>query len=84
MERVVLSVENDIITADNLEPYLNEEMPMTHTGDSLKETVGNFEKRYIEKMIPEYSSTQELANALKIDKSTLTRKMQRYGIKNVY
>lgn len=84
MERVVLSFENDIITADNLEPYLNEEMPMTHTGDSLKETVSNFEKRYIEKMIPEYSSTQELANALKIDKSTLTRKMQRYGIKNVY
>ncbi len=84
MERVVLSLENDVITADKLKPYLTEEMPMGSIGGSLKEAVGDFEKKNIEKIMPDYSSTQELADALKIDKSTLTRKIKRYGIKNIY
>ncbi len=45
---------------------------------------GDFEKKYIEKIMGNYSSTQELADALQIDKSTLTRKIARYGIKNIY
>lgn len=31
-----------------------------------------------------YSRSQELADALGIDKSTLTRKMKKYRIKNIY
>lgn len=84
MERVYLSTDAVFITAAHLEPYLLDEMPMDPSGKSLKDIVGDYEKKYIEKVMGSYSSTQELANALQIDKSTLTRKIARYGIKNIY
>lgn len=84
MERVYLSTDAIFITAAHLEPYLFEEMPLDPSGKSLKDIVGDYEKKYIEKVMGNYSSTQELANALQIDKSTLTRKIARYGIKNIY
>jgi len=84
MERVYLSTDAIFITAAHLEPYLIEEMPLDPSGKSLKDIVGNYEKKYIEKVMGNYSSTQELADALQIDKSTLTRKIARYGIKNIY
>ncbi len=84
MERVYLSTDAIFITAAHLEPYLTEEMPLDPSGKSLKDIVGDFEKKYIEKIMGNYSSTQELADALQIDKSTLTRKIARYGIKNIY
>ena len=82
IERVFITVESPYITAADLEPYLIEEMPVNPAGRSLKDIVSEYEKKYIEKVMCNYSTTQELADALKIDKSTLTRKMARYGIKN--
>ena len=41
-------------------------------------------KKYLEKIMNEYSSVQELADALQIDRSTLARKFARYGIKHNY
>lgn len=84
MERVYISTDAMFITAAHLEPYLMEEMPMDPAGKPLKDIVGDYEKKYIERIMVNYSSTQELADALQIDKSTLTRKMVRYGIKNIY
>ena len=53
-------------------------------GTDLKDRVENYERRLILSQMQYYSRSQELADALGIDKSTLTRKMKKYRIKNIY
>jgi len=84
IERVYITTDATYITPSHLEPYLIEEMPRDTAAHSLKEVLGNYEKKYLEKIMNEYSSVQELADALQIDRSTLARKFARYGIKHNY
>ena len=51
---------------------------------SLKSEVEFYEKQLLLSKLPLFNSAQSLADSLKIDKSTLIRKMHRYDIKNIY
>ena len=50
----------------------------------LKENVEEYEKKLILSQMQYYTRTQDLADGLGIDKSTLTRKIKAYGIENYY
>ncbi|WP_307786842.1 sigma-54 interaction domain-containing protein [Pseudogracilibacillus auburnensis] len=54
--------------------------PSDPVAGALKERIESFEKHIIEETIPLFSSIRKAANALRVDQSTLVRKMQKYGI----
>lgn len=89
VERLVITSRSDIITslevtnqfseADTEDLFFEDNLPQ-----GLKGAVDRYEKKLIIENMKYYSRSQELADALKINKSTLTRKMKRYGIRNIY
>lgn len=87
IERLVVISEEDLIDASQLFDQFSfvALAPGGSSGEApLKQKVEEFEKRLILSQMPYYSRTQDLADSLGIDKSTLTRKMKRYQIKNTF
>lgn len=89
MERLMIAADSDVIEEKNLTEFL--ELTAEDGGyfnfpedssKSLNDRVAEFEKHAIEEMMKQCSRRQDLADLLQIDKSTLTRKMNRYGIEN--
>jgi transcriptional regulator with PAS, ATPase and Fis domain len=89
VERLVITSRSDIITSlevtnqfsevDTEDLFFEDNLPQ-----GLKGAVDRYEKKLIIENMKYYSRSQELADALKINKSTLTRKMKKYGIRNIY
>ena len=89
IERLVLTSGKNIISNLEVATQFSEvNIEGLHLGNNLiyglKDVVNRYEKAIIMKNMQYYNRSQELANALRIDKSTLTRKMKKYGIKNTY
>ena len=53
-------------------------------GSSLQECIDAYEKSIIISQMEHYKRSGELAEALGIDKSTLNRKIKKYGIPKLY
>jgi transcriptional regulator with PAS, ATPase and Fis domain len=85
VERLVVTSEPDVISgmqvAECFSDFGLEETFKDVQGGDLKSKVEAYERRLILSQMPYYSSAQALADALGINKSTLTRKMARYNIK---
>ncbi|KOS61121.1 sigma 54-interacting transcriptional regulator [Lysinibacillus agricola] len=91
VERVVLMSQHSEITMDDLqrELNLNSDSIQVSNGNTLithhlplKDQVESFEENIIREAIKIYPSIRKAAIALKIDQSTLVRKLQKYKIEN--
>lgn len=95
MERLVLQSENDVIGInDMVDIYTPQESerpgaeapfnPMNINGNagekSLKDMLSEYEKNILKSLIEEYKSPTTVAKLLKIDRSTLYRKLKGYNI----
>lgn len=68
------------ISNDKLDQQVADQAGVNLTTMSLKEKVEAYEKNIIEETLPLFPSIRKAAQSLKIDQSTLVRKMQRYRI----
>jgi PAS domain S-box-containing protein len=89
IERLVITSRENIISKDEVRNQFSglgvENVTFEDINNiGLKDAVRRYEKKLIEENLPLYNRSQDLADALKIDKSTLTRKMKKYKIKNIY
>lgn len=86
IECLIITTETDVINGEQIsELFIDFELEENFEyipGRGLKSKVSEYEKRLIISQMPYYNGTQDLADALRIDKSTLTRKMIRYNIKS--
>jgi len=91
VERVVLMSQHSEITMDDLQRELNLNSDSIQVSNSntlithhlpLKDQVESFEESIIREAIKIYPSIRKAATALKIDQSTLVRKLQKYKIEN--
>ncbi|MGG2057184.1 sigma 54-interacting transcriptional regulator [Lysinibacillus pakistanensis] len=92
VERVVLMSQHSEITMDDLQRELNlnsdSSIQVSNSNTlithhlPLKDQVESFEESIIREAIKIYPSIRKAATALKIDQSTLVRKLQKYKIEN--
>ena len=86
IERVFVSCEDDIITSQHIRKFL-EESSMTEKGSneiisgSLDEILENFEKNLLISMLNQYKKASKVSEILTVEKSTLSRKLKKYGIR---
>lgn len=85
IERLVVSIEEDNITGNIIESLLNIDSHsvfsfISDMNYSLNELTEKFEKNVIQNYMRKYHNSKELSIALGIDKTTLNRKIKRYGI----
>lgn len=88
VERLILQSMSDEITLDDVLDICGFRTKISqeqagHNIDmekSLRELMEEYEKEVITEYIHLYGRTQTAANKMKIDRSTLTRKMKKYGI----
>ena len=83
LENLVITTPGDVIRRENLPGKFRPESPYQQTacGEellSLKEAVERTERGMIERAIREQGSVRKAAAALKVDPSTIVRKMQGY------
>ena len=86
IERIIIINNSDLITGENIAslfPVSNLEAANynTPTAIDLKSEIENFEKNVIISKAKHCKTVTELAHDLSIDKSTATRKLQKYGIR---
>jgi PAS domain S-box-containing protein len=84
IERMVVMARSEVITANDL-PNKLKSLDLIHdTVDfettSLKNAVEIFESRMIRNALQKYGTTRETARMLKVNQSTIVRKVHRYGI----
>lgn len=87
MERMVVMASSDIISIENipnkiLEEVNNEQFIVTgiRNKNSLKEIISKYEKNVIMETLKLHKSIRKAAKALKVDHSTLVRKIQKYHL----
>ena len=85
VQRLLMLCENDIINAVDVEMILSDEekiiMPQNNTG--LKEILENCEEKILRQYAAVYKTEQALSRILKISQSTVSRKLSKYGIRNI-
>jgi len=89
IERLIVTCKDNIISSDDVAilSYGLESNGASFNdifSHGLKAVVSSFEKKVISESMPYYTKSQDLADALQINKSTLTRKMRRHKIRNIY
>lgn len=86
MERIIIITNSDVISGENIAslfPVSNLESA-NHSNPpviDLKDEMDNFEKNIIMSKLKYCKTVTDLAHSLSIDKSTATRKLQKYKIK---
>ncbi len=82
IERLVITVKEDVITSANLPKYLvKENMSFEEKeGRTLKDVVEDAERSLLSLAVQEYKSTRDLAKGLEISQSTAVRKLAKYGL----
>ncbi|MDO4545542.1 MAG: sigma 54-interacting transcriptional regulator [Bacillota bacterium] len=88
IEYLMVTTEEDMI----LERHLPESILSYNSGaaitlenaGSMKDAVNTLEKKLLTEAMGRCRSTEEMAVMLKVDRSTITRKLQKYGIKTSF
>ncbi len=80
IERLLVTTEGDVVSAEEISENLKESNKECNDRRDYKDKVINFEKQLIEKESKRVSSIRELASSLKINESTLRKKIDRFGI----
>lgn len=68
---------NDLPWMENLVEQENSEIEL-----SLQEMLDNYEKTILEKTKEQHSTSRKMAEALKVDQSTIVRKLKKHGLQN--
>ncbi|HWQ80221.1 MAG TPA: hypothetical protein VN381_15445 [Anaerovoracaceae bacterium] len=89
IEAALVTCDTDKITSSQLidifpDMKIYEGILSRGEGIGLKSEVELYEKQLLLSRMPQFKSAQAMADSLKIDKSTLIRKINRYGITNIY
>ncbi len=92
VERLIITSTRDVIDASQVkllelltpDPAGPEPAPRLEQVASLKEEVEKLERRLIVDALNRYRTTRKAAEALKVDQSTVVKKMKRLNIKAVY
>jgi PAS domain S-box-containing protein len=80
IERMIVTSIKDEITPEQLPDYINKEHFMPRKGSKLKEAVEQVEIQLMTEAFKEYSSWAKVADVLGVDRSTIFRKANKYGI----
>lgn len=86
MERIMISSDDEIITKSHVERAIgiatdSVGMDLSNLeGKSMEQLLGEYEKYILEAMLSKYKRASDVGRALKINKSTLSRRMKKYGI----
>jgi len=83
IERLVVTVDQDLIDEDSLPSYLKEEA-VHHSPEGLprlNDALEILEKEILTKASQIYGSSYKMAEALGVNQSTVIRKLKKYGIK---
>lgn len=86
IERIMVTTQNNIISANDFELHHNLGIPNKNMGisieqvTSLKEAIENVESELIKKVMTDYKTTYEAAKILQVNQSTIVRKIQKYNI----
>ena len=86
LERIMISFDGETITKFQVEkaigiqekPVLYEEI--TFGENSIQEMLDSYEKQILEEALAKYGRASDVARALRINKSTLSRRMKKYGL----
>lgn len=86
LERIMISFDGETITKFQVEkaigiqenPVLHEEI--TFGENSIQEMLDSYEKQILEEALAKYGRASDVARALRINKSTLSRRMKKYGL----
>lgn len=80
LERLVVTVDYEIIEPHDLPQGLLSEIPEQHVNNSLIDAVASLEKKLITKTLLEHKTTRKAATILGISQSSLIKKAKKYGI----
>lgn len=85
LERIIITTHSDLIFAENIAGFFSpaDLKSIDHDNNSvinIKDEMEVFEKELLMSKAKYYKTATELADALCLDKSTVTRKMKKYGI----
>ena len=89
VECLIAVTEDDLITESDARLYINGESalrPGSRSKDieimgSMEEMVGEYESHLLKSMYDKYGSTAEMAKLLRTTRSTINRKLKKYGIR---
>ena len=92
IENMVVVSNNEYLQTEDLPWHMNlktrwideedeETVPESFFETPLNEAMDNFEKEILERAHKKYGSSRMMAEKLKVNQSTIVRKMQKYGIK---
>ena len=86
IERIMISIDDNIITKAQVERamgVMTESVGMDLSnleGKTMTELMDEYEKYILESMLAKYKRASEVGRALGMNKSTLSRRMKKYGL----
>lgn len=85
MERIMISFDGQVITKGQVEQVtgMSVEPDMvidSFEGKSMTELLEDYERLILEEMMSKYKRASEVGRKLKMNKSTLSRRLSKYGI----
>ena len=84
VEGLMVMSERETITLDDASLVLKQELPprnFASANENLREILSAFEKKIIEESLRHHKTLQQVARALGVNESTISRKVHLYGIK---
>lgn len=85
IERIMISFDGDVITRTQVERVIGiqgeSDVDMySLEGKSMTQLLEEYEKHILETMMAKYKKASDIGRALKMNKSTLSRRMNKYGL----
>ncbi len=85
MERIMISFDGEIITKAQVERVLGATTESdvdlsTIEGKSMTQLLEDYERHILEEMLSKYKKASEVGRMLKMNKSTLSRRLSKYGL----
>lgn len=89
MERIMISFDGDVVTKFQVQRAIGKPVssnqpffPATN-GKSMQELMDDYEKLVLQAMFEEHGKASDVARALKMNKSTLSRRVKKYGLGDI-
>ena len=79
IENLVVVSDDDYLYGDTL-PWQKKQKAVWYGEQTLKEAVETFEKDFLIKAREKWKTTEKMAEALEVNQSTISRKLNKYGI----
>ena len=79
IEHMIVISKNAYLYSTDL-PWMRKEKPILKKEASLRELIEGFEKAILQRAKEEYKTTEAMGKALKVDQSTISRKLRKYRI----